>query len=108
MSTVSAHSSSAVAHAADAASVMYLRAPVSGNPGVVRAGNLTIIASGSNDAFAFGEAVLRDIGPNVFHAGQGEEARIIKLALNLMIAGTTQLLARSEEHTSELPSLMRS
>ncbi|MBM0126730.1 NAD(P)-dependent oxidoreductase [Pimelobacter simplex] len=93
MSTVSAHSSSAVAHAADAASVMYLRAPVSGNPGVVRAGNLTIIASGSNDAFAFGEAVLRDIGPNVFHAGQGEEARIIKLALNLMIAGTTQLLA---------------
>jgi len=93
MSTVSADSSAEVAEAASRAGVMYLRAPVSGNPGVVRAGNLTIIASGAEDAFTFGEAVLRDIGPNVFHAGDGEQARIIKLALNLMIAGTTELLA---------------
>jgi 3-hydroxyisobutyrate dehydrogenase-like beta-hydroxyacid dehydrogenase len=93
MSTVSAESSAEVAGAAESAGVQYLRAPVSGNPGVVRTGNLAIIASGAKGAYEHGEAVLRDIGPNVFYVGAGEEARIIKLALNLMIAGTTQLLA---------------
>jgi len=93
MSTVSAQVSREVAVAAASSGVQYLRAPVSGNPGVVRAGNLTIIASGESAVFTTVESLLRDIGPHVFYAGEGEAARIIKLALNLMIAGTAELLA---------------
>src|SRR5204863_307623 len=43
MSTVSPAVSREVAKAAEAAGVSYLRAPVSGNPSVVEAGNLTIV-----------------------------------------------------------------
>ena len=93
MSTVSVEVSRGVAAAAAETGVQYLRAPVSGNPGVVRAGNVTVIASGEEAVFASVENLLRDIGPHVFYAGEGDASRIIKLALNLMVAGTAELLA---------------
>jgi 3-hydroxyisobutyrate dehydrogenase-like beta-hydroxyacid dehydrogenase len=95
MSTVSPESSQQVAQVAAARGIRYVRAPVSGNPGVVRSGNLAIIASGSEDDCAAVKDVLGAIGPHIFRAGDGEAARIVKLALNLMIAGTAQLLAES-------------
>jgi 3-hydroxyisobutyrate dehydrogenase-like beta-hydroxyacid dehydrogenase len=95
MSTVSPESSARVAAPSDAAGIGYVRAPVSGNPAVVRAGGLGIVVSGSVEAFAEAEPVLRDIGPNIFYLGEGELARVMKLALNLMVAGTTQLLAEA-------------
>lgn len=95
MSTVSPQSSSQVAKAAAANGIRYLRAPVSGNPGVVRAGNLTVIVSGDQGDWLAIEPLLRDIGPHVFRAGDEEAARVVKLALNLMIAGTAELLAES-------------
>ncbi|MEM6110319.1 NAD(P)-dependent oxidoreductase [Mycobacterium sp. 050272] len=95
MSTVSPESSTQVAEAAAANGIKYLRAPVSGNPGVVRAGTLTIVVSGDQTDCVAAEDLLRDIGPHVFRAGNGESARIVKLALNLMIAGTSQLLSEA-------------
>lgn len=95
MSTISARTSAEIAAAADAGQVGYLRAPVSGNPAVVVAGNLGIIVSGPEPEFERLAPTLRDIGPNLFHVGDGEQARIVKLALNLMIGGTTQLLAEA-------------
>ena len=95
MSTVSPAASKEVAVAAETAGVAYLRAPVSGNPTVVRAGNLSIVVSGDVSTFEEVEPILRDIGPNVFYVGAGEEARVLKLALNLMIAGTAQLIAEA-------------
>jgi 3-hydroxyisobutyrate dehydrogenase-like beta-hydroxyacid dehydrogenase len=95
MSTVSPAASRQVADAAVAAGVAYLRAPVSGNPSVVAAGNLGIMVSGAEEVFGRTEALLRDIGPNVFYVGPGEEARVLKLALNLMIAGNAQLIAEA-------------
>jgi len=95
MSTVSPESSSQVAKAAAANGIKFLRAPVSGNPGVVRAGNLTVVVSGDQADCLAMEDLLRDIGPHVFRAGDGETARIVKLALNLMIAGTAELLAEA-------------
>ena len=44
------------------------------------------MVSGEEQVFARVEPLLRDIGPNVFYVGAGEEARVLKLALNLMIA----------------------
>ena len=58
MSTVSPGASARVAGLADEASVAYLRAPVSGNPTVVRAGNLSLIVSGPRDALDRVEPVL--------------------------------------------------
>jgi 3-hydroxyisobutyrate dehydrogenase-like beta-hydroxyacid dehydrogenase len=95
MSTVSPAASRQVAEAAAAAGVGYLRAPVSGNPSVVVAGNLGIMVSGDEQVFARVEPLLRDIGPNVFYVGAGEEARVLKLALNLMIATTAQAIAEA-------------
>lgn len=95
MSTVSARTSAEIAAAAELHGAHYLRAPVTGNPSVVVAGNLGIIVSGPADVFELLAPMLRDIGPNLFHVGEGEQARIVKLALNLMIGGTTQLLAEA-------------
>ena len=39
--------------------------------------------------------MLRDIGANVFYVGGAEESRVLKLALNLMIAGTAQLMVEA-------------
>lgn len=95
MSTVSVEASSRVAAAADAVGAQYLRAPVSGNPGVVRAGNLTIIVSGPAEVFARMESLLRAIGPNVYHVGESEQARVVKLALQAMIAGTAEMMSEA-------------
>ena len=56
MSTVSPAASARVASLAEAASVDYLRAPVSGNPTVVRAGNLSFIVSGRSRGARAGRA----------------------------------------------------
>ena len=110
MSTVSVEVSREVATAATASGIRYLRAPVSGNPGVVRAGNLTIIASGDDAVFETASGLLSDIGPHVFHVGDGDASRIIKLALNLMVAGTAELLAEcialAEAHGVRRQSLL--
>jgi 3-hydroxyisobutyrate dehydrogenase-like beta-hydroxyacid dehydrogenase len=94
-STVSAAASARIASLAEAASVAYLRAPVSGNPSVVRAGNLTFIVSGDHDTLERVEPVLRAIGPTIHYVGDGEQARIVKLAINLMIAGLAELMSEA-------------
>jgi 3-hydroxyisobutyrate dehydrogenase-like beta-hydroxyacid dehydrogenase len=95
VSTVSAAVSARVASLAEAADVAYLRAPVSGNPSVVRAGNLTFIVSGARETLERVEPVIRAIGPTIHHVGDGEQARIVKLAINSMIAGLAQLMAEA-------------
>jgi 3-hydroxyisobutyrate dehydrogenase-like beta-hydroxyacid dehydrogenase len=95
MSTIDLPTSARVAQAAQARGVAFLRAPVSGNPGVVAAGNLTILVSGDPDAFARTRPVLEAIGPTLVYLGAAEQARVMKLALNVMVAGTMQLLAEA-------------
>jgi 3-hydroxyisobutyrate dehydrogenase-like beta-hydroxyacid dehydrogenase len=95
LSTVSPAVSARVAARADEASVPYLRAPVSGNPTVVRAGNLSFIVSGPRETLDEVEPVLRAIGPTVNHVGEGEQARVVKLALNLMIAVLAQSISEA-------------
>ncbi len=95
MSTISVEASAAVAAAAERRGVAFLRAPVSGNPAVVAAGNLGIIVSGPRAAFDELSPVLRDIGPNLFYVGEREQARVVKLGLNLMIGGTAELMSEA-------------
>jgi 3-hydroxyisobutyrate dehydrogenase-like beta-hydroxyacid dehydrogenase len=95
LSTVSPTVSARIASKAEEASVAYLRAPVSGNPSVVRAGNLSFIVSGPQETLERVEPLIRAIGPTVHHVGNGEQARIVKLAINLMIAGLAQLMSEA-------------
>jgi 3-hydroxyisobutyrate dehydrogenase-like beta-hydroxyacid dehydrogenase len=95
LSTVSPGASARVAALAERASVLYLRAPVSGNPGVVRAGNLAFIVSGPRTAFERAEPVLLAIGPSIHVVGDAEQARVVKLAINLVIAGLAQLMSEA-------------
>ena len=95
MSTVSPEVSATVAAEAEQQGVAFLRSPVSGNPAVVEAGNLAIIVSGPRVTFDELTPLFLDIGPKLFYVGADEQARIVKLALNLMILGTTQLLAEA-------------
>jgi 3-hydroxyisobutyrate dehydrogenase-like beta-hydroxyacid dehydrogenase len=110
MSTIGVESSERIARAAEAAGVDYLRAPVSGNPSVVAAGNLGIIVSGPRERFDALHDVLAAIGPNLFYVGSGEQARVVKLAVNLMLGGTAQLLAEAlvlgELHDIERSTLL--
>jgi 3-hydroxyisobutyrate dehydrogenase-like beta-hydroxyacid dehydrogenase len=94
-STVSPAASARVAERAEAASVPYVRAPVSGNPTVVRAGNLSFIVSGPSETLDRVEPILVAIGPTVYRVGDAEEARVVKLAINLMIGGLAQLMAEA-------------
>ena len=95
MSTVSPGASARVAVLAERASVLYLRAPVSGNPVVVRAGNLAFIVSGPRTAFERAEQVLRAIGSTIHLVGDAEQARVVKLAINLLVAGIAQLMSEA-------------
>jgi 3-hydroxyisobutyrate dehydrogenase-like beta-hydroxyacid dehydrogenase len=110
MSTVSAGSSAVVAAECERRGVAFLRAPVSGNPTVVRAGNLGIIVSGPEEQFERSRGTLSDIGPNLFYVGDGERSRIVKLGLNLMLGATAELMAEalvlSEKHGIERAKML--
>jgi len=95
VSTVSPDVSARIASLAEPAGVEYLRAPVSGNPTVVRAGNLSFIVSGETETLERAEPVLRAIGPTITHVGEAEQARVVKLAINLMIAVLAQVISEA-------------
>jgi 3-hydroxyisobutyrate dehydrogenase-like beta-hydroxyacid dehydrogenase len=95
LSTVSPEASTEIAALAESGGVAFLRAPVSGNPTVVRGGTLTLIVSGPDEAYEQAKPVLEAIGPTVYHVGDGEQARVVKLALQIMVAGTAELMSEA-------------
>jgi 3-hydroxyisobutyrate dehydrogenase-like beta-hydroxyacid dehydrogenase len=72
-----------------------VRATVSGNPVSAKAATLTVMASGPHDAYARVKPLLETFGKTHFYLGEGEQARVIKLVINLMIAGTAGLMAEA-------------
>ena len=70
-----------------------LSAPVSGNAKVIKAGRLTIVASGPEPAFAMAEPYLDMIGEGVTYVGVGELARMVKICHNILLGVVTQSLA---------------
>ena len=93
MSTISPEVSGLVATAAEGRQLQYVRCPVSGNPGVLISGNATLIVSGSAASVEAARPVLEHVGSKLFYVGEREEARVIKLAVNTMLAATAQMLA---------------
>jgi 3-hydroxyisobutyrate dehydrogenase-like beta-hydroxyacid dehydrogenase len=93
MSTISPSASEAVGEAAAGRRLHYVRAPVSGNPAVLAAGNLTLIVSGDEASMALARPVLERVGSKLYHVGEREQARVIKLAVNSMLAANAQMMA---------------
>ncbi|AEI82832.1 2-(hydroxymethyl)glutarate dehydrogenase Hgd (plasmid) [Cupriavidus necator N-1] len=94
-STVSPQASATVARAAEAAGVSYLRAPVSGTPVQAHERALTTIVSGPRDAFEAARLLLSRWGPNLRYVGEQEQARSMKLVLNLMVGATAAMMAEA-------------
>ena len=70
-----------------------LSAPVSGNAKVIKAGRLSIVASGPKSAFEMAEHLLNAIGEGVTYVGDGEVARLVKICHNVLLGAVTQSLA---------------
>ena len=92
-STVSQQASVGAAAQCTAAGLHYLRTTVSGNNKMAEAAQLTVMASGPRVAYDALLPVLRLLGPNQFYLGEAEQARLMKLVVNLMIAQTSAMLA---------------
>jgi 3-hydroxyisobutyrate dehydrogenase-like beta-hydroxyacid dehydrogenase len=92
-STVSAKAAARAAAVARAAGVAYVSAPISGNPSVVEAGNAILAISGDAAALDLAEDIALRIGRAVHRVGDGNQANVIKLGVNALLAVTMQSLA---------------
>jgi 3-hydroxyisobutyrate dehydrogenase-like beta-hydroxyacid dehydrogenase len=92
-STVSAEASEQIRRAATELGVAYLVAPVSGNAKVVKAGKLTSVVSGPRAAFDEVDDLLHAISRAVTYVGEGDLARLVKLAHNIFLGVVTQSMA---------------
>jgi 3-hydroxyisobutyrate dehydrogenase-like beta-hydroxyacid dehydrogenase len=93
ITTVSPDASAEVREACAARGTALLAAPVSGNPKVAKAGKLTIVASGPEDAYREVEPLLEQLAAGVTYVGEGDNARLAKICHNLMLGVVSQCLA---------------
>jgi len=95
-STIAPENAVNLAQAAKAKDIVTLDAPVSGGVGGAKAGTLTFIVGGDKSAFAKAEPILRNMGKNVFHAGDHGAGQIAKICNNMLLAvhmiGTAEAL----------------
>lgn len=95
MSTVSPAVSARVAGLCQARGISYLRAPVSGSTALAAAGKLTILVSGPKAAFDACQDLLGLLGRNLYYIGDAEQARFLKLSINLMVGVTSAMMAEA-------------
>ncbi len=72
--------------------IAYLCAPVSGNAKVVKAGKLLVVASGPKPAYETAKPYLAMFGRSEIWVGEGELARVWKIAHNTMFGVIIQSL----------------
>ena len=91
-SSISDDGSAEVRAGCKALGVGYLCAPVSGNGKVAAAGLLWVVASGPQKLFKLSEPYLKMFGRGVTYVGEGELARVWKIAHNTMFGVIIQSL----------------
>lgn len=94
-STVSVEVSREIAAIAAERGVAYLRMPVSGNSRSAEAGQVTALASGPTAAWALAKPLVETFSAAQVYVGAGDEARYMKLVINLVVAGNAVLLAEA-------------
>ena len=95
MSTVSPDISAKVGARANELGLGYLRAPVSGGVALAVAGTITVLASGARADFDKALPLFDAMAKKSFYVGQAEEARYIKLALNMMVGMTSAMMSEA-------------
>jgi 3-hydroxyisobutyrate dehydrogenase-like beta-hydroxyacid dehydrogenase len=95
MSTVSPEASKRVAQAAEKKEIRYLRAPVMGSIPRAESRTLGILASGPKDVYEQCKDILATLGNTTYYLGTGEEARIMKLVLNMQVGIISAMTAEA-------------
>lgn len=95
MSTVSPAASARVAAAMAPTGAAYLRSPVSGSTATAAAGQLSFFCSGPAAAFERCGPLLDALGTRRRHVGEAEEARVLKLLINLIVGVTPAVLGEA-------------
>lgn len=95
LSTVSPRLSAKIAQVFNSRSIPYLRAPVSGSSSTALSAQLTVIVSGPKPAWRRAEPILACFSAKQFWVGEGDEARYLKLAINVLVGGMSALLAEA-------------
>ena len=95
MSTVSPATSARIGEAAENKGVQFLRAPVSGSTESAVNAALTILVSGPEEAFKQCRPIFEKLGQKVFHVGPGDQARYLKLLINMMVGITSAMTAEA-------------
>lgn len=91
-SSISQEGSAEIRARLEAQGVNYLCAPVSGNAKVAKAGKLLIVASGPKALYEKAQPYLAAMGRKAMWVGEGELARIWKIAHNTMFGVVIQNL----------------
>jgi 3-hydroxyisobutyrate dehydrogenase len=91
-SSISQEGSADVRERLEAMGVAYLCAPVSGNAKVAKAGKLLVVASGPKHLYDLAEPYLRAMSRKCMWVGEGELARVWKIAHNTMFGVIIQNL----------------
>ncbi|SEF77497.1 3-hydroxyisobutyrate dehydrogenase [Nonomuraea solani] len=92
-STISPEESAAARESCALLGTAFLAAPVSGNGNVARAGALSLVCSGPRETYDRVAGLLAYLGRSVVYVGEGETARLVKIAHNLMLGVVAQTLA---------------
>lgn len=92
-STVSIETSMEMRAAAEAAGVMFLATPISGNGHAVAAGKATLGVSGPREAYDIARPYIAALGRAETYIGEGDSSRLAKLAHNVMLGVVAQCLA---------------
>jgi len=95
MSTVAPGESVRVNEEIESKGCKFLRAPVTGSTAFARNAALGILASGDRAAYDKALPLFEAMGKNQFYLGGEEEARVMKLSLNIMIGTTCQMMAEA-------------
>jgi len=95
MSTVSPIISSHVEKSAKEKGIKYLRAPVSGSTEAAEKSTLTIIVSGDKETHGQCKDIFDTLSQKCFYVGEGDEARYLKLLINMMVGITSAMTAEA-------------
>jgi len=92
--SISAEVSAEVRQELESRGIAFVAAPVSGNGKCVKAGKLSIVASGPKDGFDTVAPLLNIIGGSgVTWVGDADQSRIVKICHNVLLGVVTQSLA---------------
>ncbi|PWT71210.1 MAG: NAD(P)-dependent oxidoreductase [Proteobacteria bacterium] len=94
-STVSTDISSAVDREAAQRGIAYLRIPISGNAASAQKGEVTALVSGPEEAWSRVRPIVESFSKAQIYMGAGEQARYMKLVVNLIVVNLAQSLAEA-------------